>query len=272
MPRFRVRRARHPARGLAGVALAAFVAGGCATHTQAPVYGDLPSPQELYSEGQALIDKQNNRLLAPILPRDYQTAIEVFQDIIDNYPYSDEAVLAELAIADAYFEQGSYAEAISYYTDFVDLHPEHPKVPFAIYRTALSHSKQSKGPARDQSETRKAVTQLERLLANHPHSAYSDDAELLIRELRTRLARSSMMVGDFYFDGGEYPAAAERYRGILNRYPGLGIDAEALYKLGLCYTRMKREDEAHEIFQVILDNYEGSDVADAAADLIPAAN
>jgi len=252
--------------------VAALVASGCAQHTQAPEYGDLPSPPELYAEGQSLIEKQNNRLFAPILPRDYQTAIEVFQDIIDNYPYSSEAVLAELAIANAYFEQKSYAEAISYYADFVDLHPEHDEVPFAIYRTALCHSQGSKGPARDQTETRKAVAQLERLLGNYPHSPYSDDAELLLRELRTRLARASMMIGDFYFGGGEYPAAAERYRGILNHYPGLGIDPEALYKLGLCYTRMKREDEAHQIFQVILDNYGGSDVADAAADLIPAAN
>ena len=81
-----------------------------------------------------------------------------------------------------------------------------------------------------------------------------------------------MGIGDFYFRKGEYPSAAERYRDLLNRFPGLGLDAEALYKLGLCYTRMNREDEAHDIFQVILDNYEGSEVADAAADLIPAAN
>ena len=30
-------------------------------------------------------------------------------------------------------------------------------------------------------------------------------------------------------------------------------------------------DEAERIFQVILENYEGTEVADAAADLIPAA-
>ena len=81
-----------------------------------------------------------------------------------------------------------------------------------------------------------------------------------------------MGIGDFYFRKREYPSAAERYRDLLNRFPGLGLDAEALYKLGLCFTRMNREGEAHEIFQVILDNYEGSEIADAAADLIPAAN
>ena len=35
---------------------------------------------------------------------------------------------------------------------------------------------------------------------------------------------------------------------------------------------MNRGDEAQKIFQVILENYRGTDVADAAADLVPEAN
>jgi outer membrane protein assembly factor BamD (BamD/ComL family) len=80
-----------------------------------------------------------------------------------------------------------------------------------------------------------------------------------------------MQVADFYFDQEEYPSAADRYRELLNEYPGLGLDADALYKLGVCYTRMNREDEANKIFQVILENYKGTDVAEAAADLVPEA-
>jgi TolA-binding protein len=49
------------------------------------------------------------------------------------------------------------------------------------------------------------------------------------------------------------------------------LDAQALYKLGLCYTRMRLEDEAARIFQVLLEDYEGTDVAREAADLVPAA-
>ena len=250
------------------LALVAF-ATGCATHAPIPVYGDLPSAEELYKEGLAELEFQKNRRF---LPADYMVAIETFQDIIDNYPYSDQAVLAELAIADAYYEQGGYDEAISYYTDFADLHPEHERVPYAIYRRALSHAAQSKEAGRDQTETMRAVDTLERLIVRFPHSPYTVEGEQLLIELRTRMARHDMGIGDFYFRKNEYPSAAERYRDLLNRFPGLGLDAEALYKLGLCYTRMNREGEAHEIFQVILDNYEGSEVADAAADLIPAAN
>ncbi len=80
------------------------------------------------------------------------------------------------------------------------------------------------------------------------------------------------MIGDFYLEQTEYQSAANRYRDVLNEYPGLGLDAEALYKLGVCYTHMNREEEARHIFEVILRNYEGSEIADATQDLVPAAN
>ncbi len=258
-----------PGLALIALGLAAVIAAGCAREVPLPAYGELPSAEELYGEGQKELAYQKSRRF---MPSDYTKAIEIFQDIIDNYPYSDQAVLAELAIADAYFEQGGYDEAISYYTDFADLHPEHPRVDYAIYRRAMAHSAQSKKAGRDQTETFRAIETLERLLVLYPHSAYAIEGEQHLVLLRTRVATHDMGIGDFYFKKGEYPSAAERYRDLLNRYPGLGLDAEALYKLGLCYTRMNREGEAHEIFQVILDNYEGSAVADAAADLIPAAN
>ena len=56
---------------------------------------------------------------------------------------------------------------------------------------------------------------------------------------------------------------------MLNEYPGLGLDAEALYKLGVCYERMNLTDEASRIFQVILDNYGDTEVAESAAEFLP---
>src|SRR5690606_1155525 len=163
-------------------------------------------------------------------------------------------------------------EAISYYRDFVELHPEHEKVPYAMFQTVMSYAKQSRDPSRDQTATREALTHLDRLLARYPHSEYAAEGEVLWKELRRKLGAHAMGVADYYFDRDEYASAAERYRAVLDLYPGLGLDAEALYRLGVCYTRMNRTEEARKIFQVILDNYDGTDVAEAAADLVPAAN
>ena len=70
-----------------------------------------------------------------------------------------------------------------------------------------------------------------------------------------------MQMGDFYLNRQEWQAAAERYRGLLNTYPGLGQDAEGLYKLGICYENMLREDEALRLFHVVVANYPDSKLA-----------
>ena len=243
---------------------------GCASSPDEDQFAEIPAAEELYDEGVELME--NGTRFWGLDLTDYGEAIDRFQDVIDNYPYSDLAVMAELRIADAYFEQTRYDEALSYYREFAELHPDHEKVPYTIFRSALSHYHQTKDPNRDQTATREALETLDGLIIRYPRAPEVPEAEVLWRELRTKLGRHELMIGDFYLEQTEYQSAANRYRGVLNEYPGLGLDAEALYKLGVCYTHMNREEEARHIFEVILRNYPGSEIANATQDLVPAAN
>ena len=238
----------------------------CGCSSPPPTFEDVPPAQELYADGLAELGDGSDAWYWPL--GDNTDAIETFQSIIDNYPYSEYAVLAELAIADAYFRDEQYEEALSYYRDFTDLHPQNEKVPYAIYRAALCHYHQIRSPNRDQTATRLALEFLDDLLARHPYSEYADPGEELWRELRLTLARQVANIGDFYMARQEWESGAERFRALLNEYPGLGLDAEALYKLGVCYSEMNRVDEAESIFQAVVQNYRDTDVARDAADRI----
>ena len=143
-------------------------------------------------------------------------AIDTFQTIIDNYPYSAFAVKAELRIADAYFDDGRWDEALSYYRDFGDLHPQHERVPYTLLRSALCHYNQVQSVERDQTATREALLSLEQLIRSHPFAKEAADGEDLLRELRRRLAVNELRIGDFYLKRDEFQSAAERYRGLLN--------------------------------------------------------
>jgi outer membrane protein assembly factor BamD len=255
------------ARSIAAIATL-IIAAGCAKGP--PEFEEVPPADELYEEGQKTLE--GKRLLGLWPWVDYDEAIETFQAIVDNYPYSEYAVLAELAIADAYFDDEKYEEALSYYRDFTDLHPQHEKVPYTIYRSALCHERRVRSANRDQTSTREALIFLDQLLANYPYSEYAGDGEVLWRELRTTLAEQVRDIGDFYLRRDEWESAAERFRSLLNEYPGLGLDAEALYKLGVCYAAMNRTEEAESIFQAIVQNYRESDVARDAADRIASMN
>lgn len=224
-----------------------------------PAFEEVEPADVLYQRGTTMLKGEPYLGIIPHV--DYEDAIEVFQSIIDNYPYSEFAVLAELRIADSYFDDEKYEEALAYYRDFADLHPQHEKVPYTIYRAALCHERRMRSADRDQTPTREALLFLDRLLAHYPYSEYATEAEVLWRTLRTRLAEHVKRIGDFYMSRNEWESAAERYRTLLNEYPGLGLDADALYRLGLSYLRMNRTTEAESIFQAIVQNYQDSDVA-----------
>ena len=228
----------------------------------APTFEEAPPAEDLYERG--LEELKGQRILGIFPWMNHSEAIETFQAIIDNYPYSDYAVLAELKIADAYFEDMKYEEALSYYRDFGDLHPQHPEVPYTIWRSAQCHERRMRKPNRDQTATREAIVYLDRLLLKYPYSDYAAKGEDLWRELRRRLAQHVIGIADFYRKRGEYESAAERYRMLLNEYPGLGFDAATLYKLGVCYWEMNRSAEAERIFQSIVQNFEGDEYADQA--------
>lgn len=249
------------ARCLGRLALLLALLGGC--ESPPPAAGPPLPAEELWAKAQEALQ---GRSILGVRWVDYSQAIESFQAIIDNYPYSDYAVRSELAIADANFEDQKWEEALSYYRDFADLHPGHEQVPYSIYRAALCDQAQVYPPYRDQAHTRDSLVFLDRLLHDHPNSAQADDAEQLWRAMRTLLAQQILGIADFYRERDEWEAAAERYRTLLNEYPGLGLDAEALYKLALCYGEMDRREEADRILLAIVQNYRESEFADDARD------
>jgi outer membrane protein assembly factor BamD len=238
--------------------------------SDSPSFEDVPDADVLYAEGLEILEGWRILWVYPVV--NYTKAIETFQAIIDNYPYSDYAVKAELQIADAYFADGRWDEALSYYRDFGDLHPQHEQVPYTILRSAQCHNAQVGTINRDQTSAREALHFLDTLLRNYPYSEETAEGEVMMQDLRTRMAKNVLLTADFYLGRDEYQSAAERYRTVLNVYPGLGLDAEALFKLGVCYENLKREDEALRLFHVILENFGHTRHAREARRHIAAAN
>lgn len=243
----------------------------CATTANEPEeFGEVWPAEELYVEANQILSEGGEAWF--FKDTKYLDAIDVFQEIIDNYPFSEYAIKSELKIADSYFDRELYEEALSYYRDFSDLHPDHESVPYTVWRSALCLYHQTHDVFHDQVPTVQAINQFEVLLRDFPDAPEAQEAEKLWRELRTKLASSVMTIGDFYMDREEYQSAAGRYRTVLDEFPGLGLDADALYKLGLCYKQLNLEDRASEIFQVVIENFEGTEIAEAAEEATPAAN
>lgn len=233
---------------------------GCAK--EAPRFEDVKPAEELFADGLAQLE--GRKILGLFRYVDYDAAIETFQSIIDNYPFSEFEEKAQLKIADAYFDDERYEEALAYYQDFSDQHSTDPRAPLAMLRAAQCHYEQIESIDRDQGAARKASEALEVLIQTHPYAEETRQGEQMLVELRTRLARNMLHIADFYLERGHWQSAASRYRRVLDEYPGLGLDARALYRLGLCLEQMKREDEALRLYHVVVENYAGTSSARSA--------
>jgi outer membrane protein assembly factor BamD len=233
---------------LLSLALAAGVAFGCASTPEEEEI--LPSAEANYQAGLDALEGRSFLLFFRDV--DHAKAIRYFQIVIDNYPYSDHAVLAELRIADTHFTQRSFAEAQSYYQDFVELHPNHAKVPYAIYRNGLCSYEQMRDSDRDQTATRDAAAQFEALLQRYPDAEEAADARVKLADTRDRLARHELEIADFYYDQGIYHAAVQRYQRALDSYPDHQGNLETQTRIGFSLARLRRPGEAERVLRAAL--------------------
>jgi outer membrane protein assembly factor BamD len=215
-----------------------------------PVDEEVPSAEGYYLA--ALEKLEGQRSFIFFRDVDFPKAIELFQEVIDNYPYSEYATLAELRIADVHFERENYEEAASYYQDFVELHPTNEQVPYAIYRNGLCSFEQMREPFQDQTPTKEAIAHFQVLLERYPDSEMTRDTEARLHEAQDQLAQASVVIGDFYFGRGNYYAAVKRYREALTDFPSHRNRTRTLARLATSLKRMHRLYEAEQIFQQVL--------------------
>lgn len=216
------------------------------------------SPEALFAEAEEAFKDER-----------FLIAVERYRDIKNRFPYSTRATDAELRIADAYFEQENYLEAESAYEIFKELHPTHAKIDYVQYRIALSyHNQIPDNSARDLSAAYKAIDAFTTLKEKYPSSQYAAKAEEYIQEARKRLAEHESYIADFYFQRQHFLSASYRYAALLQDYPNLGYEEEALYRLGMSYYRTRMFGNARDALSRLVKQFPESGKRSEAQSLI----
>ena len=141
---------------------------------------------------------------------------------------------------------------------FIDLHPGHKDVPYAHYLIGVSYYDQMSDVGRDQKMTEQALQSFEELMRRFPDSKYARDARLKADLARDSLAGKEMEVGRYYQQRGDYVAAVNRFRSVVERYQSTSQTPEALHRLTECYLALGVREEAQKTAAVLGYNYPGS--------------
>ena len=217
--------------------------GGCASRKEPPE----PTAEENFRMGMEKFDKKN-----------YRDAIPYYQRILENYPFSIYAIQAELKIAESYFLDKKYVEALVHLHGFQELHPTNENIPYVIWMKAVSYSEEFRTIDRDVSSMQNAKRELIELENRFPTSPYAKDAAEMLVGVNEKLSAHDFYVARFYYRGADYFAALHRFQRILEMYPTEGIADRALYYIGKCYFFLREDQQALEAFNSLVHRYPDS--------------
>ena len=104
------------------------------------------------------------------------------------------------------------------------------------------------------------------LLLQFPNSKFAPEVQQKLRNIQEVLAAHEYAAAAFYHHKGSFPAAANRFTGLVDQYPLFSQADEALWMMADSYSHMgdRFEDRAADAYTRIAKDYPLSDHADAA--------
>jgi outer membrane protein assembly factor BamD len=215
------------------------------------------TPKDEYVERP--VDQIYNTAIDALVDERYVDAAKQFDEVERQHPYSVWATKAQLMAAYAHYQNNKYDDAIATLNRFIQLNPSHKDVAYAYYLRALSYYEQITDVQRDARMTELSLKALDEVIRRFPESSYARDARLKIELTYDHLAGKEMEVGRFYQTRGQYLAAINRFKVVVDRWQTTSHVPEALHRLIECYTALGLTREAERTAAVLGHNYPGSE-------------
>jgi outer membrane protein assembly factor BamD len=207
-----------------------------------------PQPVEtLYNNG---IDALNARR--------YSSAIDQFNAVEQNYPFSTWAPSAQLMSAYAQYLQNHYTDALTALGRYIQLHPASRDIAYAYYLRALCYYEQIVDISRDQKGTSDAMAALQEVVNRFPGTTYARDARLKIDLCNDHLAGKEMEIGRWYEGQHMYTAAIGRFQRVVDNFQTTNHVPEAMHRLVEIYLILGLKEEAKRTASVLGYNYPGN--------------
>ena len=200
-----------------------------------------------------------NNALTQLNNDEFEEAAKAFDEVERQHPYSVWAVRAQLMSAYAFYLANKYDEAIISLDRFIQLHPSNRDIAYAHYLKALCYYEQISDIGRDQKMTRLALEALKELIVRFPSSKYARDAQVKLDLTFDHLAGKEMEIGRYYLKRGQYLAAINRFRNVVEHFQTTTHVPEALHRLTEAYLAIGVVDEAKKTAAVLGHNFPGSE-------------
>jgi outer membrane protein assembly factor BamD len=206
-----------------------------------------PTGQDYYAQGQL-----------DFAQKEYKAAIENYQHVIDQFPFSPYAEDAEMKIGLAYYQQKEYAEAIGALDDFQRMHPTSQNLELVTYYIGMSYYDQIGREDQDQGKTEAALKRFQELEQRFPEGSFAQLAHEKVVVCREMLARNQMVVGNYYYKRANFRAAESRFAELMQKYPDTPVAPDALFELGISLEKEGKKYSAAQAFTAVEKHFPNS--------------
>jgi outer membrane protein assembly factor BamD len=240
-------------RGRAALGVALGVAllvglGACSNRVRSDAPLDGFSAEQIFRRGEYVLETS----------RRAEPALRYFREVERIYPYTDWARRAIVMQAYAQHRDRDYDGARATAQRFLDQYPDDPDAPWAAYIVALTYYDRIEDVGRDQRQTFQALQHLRHVIETYPNTEYARSAVLKFDLAFDRLAAKEMEIGRYYLRRGNYNAAINRFRVVIEDYQTTSHTPEALHRLVEAYLALGLRDEAQTAGAILGHNFRGS--------------
>jgi len=186
---------------------------------------------------------------------DYERARKDYQRIQEKSPDKSYDALIMLRVADTYYGEEKYSEALVEYQNFLNYHPVHKDAPYVQFQIAMCSYRELVTIDRDPTPAHMVIKEMTKLLEKYPNSGFEDQAKQYIAICRDWIADYEFYVAHFYYKIDAYKATVGRCEKLLKDYPGSSAEKDALYYAGLSYMELGERAQARSKFETLALKY-----------------
>jgi len=208
------------------------------------------------------------RALLLIEENDYKSALNEFENLLLNYPFSDLAVKSEITSAYSLYEDNQIQKAINKLNSFIEMNPTGELTIYAHYLLGMCYYIQTSQKGRDASLSLKAINYFQIIESKYPNSKYAKDAKLKILYLKNRLAENELAVGKFYLKKNASGSAIKRFKVILEKFKNTSVIPETLYRLSEALLITGLKEEAQKSIAILNYNFPKNEWASLSKSLL----
>ncbi len=174
--------------------------------------------EQLYNEGK---EEDSNKKL--------KKALRLLEQIEPEFRGKPQGERLVFLLADTYYQLGDYFNSPFQFERFLQLYPDSQKAEEASYKVAASYFYRSPRYNLDQTDTRKAVEELQIYLNTYPEGEFNEEANKMATELRVKLERKAYEIAKQYHHTEYYKAAIASFDNFIANYPGSPFREAAYY-------------------------------------------